>query len=270
MQRALALQEKQAMRLRQREAVVSGPKDDLVRLHCDRVFTVACTSPLIAVRAVTLLFTCAPNPPDAALELNPSPQQDIEWEGLIAAYRAHNGCASCSAATAVWWPMTYFTQLPQLCGGQGLLYSTAAAAGLWLASLHTACCQHQLLKAACPSLPSAACPATLPCLPTTMVKRPRASRRCRGALRCDWDVEQRVGLQLGFKVPGAECTAAWGTPALLRKLHTTNCCLGSVLCVDSDCIAASVLCPHAHAMHPLNGSRVLLPFWLPSAVASQA
>ena len=32
MQRALALQEKQAMRLRQREAVVSGPKDDLVRL----------------------------------------------------------------------------------------------------------------------------------------------------------------------------------------------------------------------------------------------
>ena len=34
MQRALQLQEKQAMRLRQREAAVTGPKDDLVRRGC--------------------------------------------------------------------------------------------------------------------------------------------------------------------------------------------------------------------------------------------
>ena len=35
MQRALQLQEKQTMRLRQREAAVTGPKDDLVsRIGC--------------------------------------------------------------------------------------------------------------------------------------------------------------------------------------------------------------------------------------------
>lgn len=37
MQRALAMQEKQAMRLRQREAAVTGPKDDLVGGRWSRI-----------------------------------------------------------------------------------------------------------------------------------------------------------------------------------------------------------------------------------------